>query len=484
MALRLNEKKGSFERKGLFIFFPHLVVLLITLAQTQIIRLFPLDSYNVQRWVQLVLFGVVFFAGCFLKSRVVFGGGRDRIIVGGGIALLLLGASASILRSAFPIWSLLDFFYLLLLGGMTGAFFVAFCLQGEEGWSLFGASVGIFMGGYSVFAILEVGIANPITLRITATPGFSNIRLFSDIAVVLIPLSWLALGRGLGWRLYLWIVGGVWFWLLLLTEARSGILSLFVGVAWVALFYKSEGKASFLRLLILGLVTFVYYYVFPVFSPEGELGWNRDLSSSSGRWELWLLSLQYFYEEFPYGIGGMMFAADGRYGVASPHNIIMVLLAEWGGLAFLGMLFIFFVVVFRARKRDEHRVLCAPVTVAAVASGINLMFAGAQIAPFSAIFLTLAWGGYLSTVFPGHVRGAGKAGIAVRSVAGAGLLVWSVVLGLAYGLYGYSEKTRASCDEERGVLFPRFWVQGRLDCGEGAMAGAGKLMLNDLSLLR
>ncbi len=203
-------------------------------------------------------------------------------------------------------------------------------------WEWIGRLIVLVMWLYSLRTFIEIFISFPFSDKLTVTPGFTNIRMYADLAVVIIPLSWLALvnNSGIINRASLWLVNVFWMWILVLTEARSGILSLSIAVSWVAFRYSSIGRQVFGIFLSILFVSVVFYILLPVMSVDG---WSRDVTSSSGRILLWELSWQYFQDSFPFGIGGMMFAADGRLDVASPHNIFFVLLAEWGGVFILGL---------------------------------------------------------------------------------------------------------------------------------------------------
>lgn len=425
----------------------------------------PLDTYDVQRFVQLALFGggIVLFLCVGRDFSSLSVRGTEKTVLLCSLLCMTIGAMGSISISPFPFWSLLDLLYQLHLVGVGLILFFAFRSMDEMAWHSFGGCVVLLMGGYALYAVLEIVIAAPMLTPLAATPGFSNIRMFSDVAVVLLPLSWLAINKNILLRMCVWGCGIVWFWLLIITEGRSGILSLLIAAVWVCILYGALGRKALARLLVMAALAAAIYIFLPVMATNDGLGWHRDISSSSGRLELWLLSWHNFIAEFPYGIGGMMFAADGRSDVAHPHNIIFIIMAEWGGLFLFGVLLAMLVVFCRAIKQRKERRMRMPVAMAAVAAGVNIMFSGAQSAPFSAVCLVLVWGGYMATVFPESQNQEDAVNVEGWTVLL--LFIWLIICWMGYSLYGYSKETRLTCLQENGVVYPRFWAQGRLDCG-------------------
>ncbi|WP_199457193.1 MULTISPECIES: O-antigen ligase family protein [unclassified Marinobacter] len=474
----LVSQKASLFMKGLFTYIPHfcVIVLAITLFSNALIA--PADTYNYQRFIQFLLFLTCFvvtllaFLSLKLDPRLfVFVVSRDRCVAVACLAAITIGLAGSLSLSKFPVWSMLDLEYWLIGLGMTWSTLLSIRQFEIVHWQRLGLVCLLLMTLFFIRSMIDISISVPFTNLLTATPGVANIRLFSDLAVVIMPLSWLALsGRsGPGLRFLVLIMSIYWAWILLLTEARSGLVSLFIAVSWVFLLHGKAGRWAFCIYLFIIATSFALLLSLPVLSVDG---WTRDVTSSSGRWSLWALSLKYFAESFPFGIGGMMFAADGRPVISSPHNIILILMAEWGALVVAGILTLLLVSLrqgsleWRSRVPFYIGVVRTPVVIGTVAGSVNLMFSGAQIAPFSSLVLVLSYGALLAIYFPS--RRKEKSGGIFGTVLSIGLLVicfhasW-----LGYELYEISEANRQVCYEATEVFSPRFWVQGRLDCGVG-----------------
>lgn len=474
----LAARKASSLVERLFTYVPHfcVIVLATTLFANALIA--PADTYNYQRFVQFLLFflssvmTLLAFWSVTLDPRLfVFVIPRDRYVSVACLAAIAIGLAGSLSLSKLPVWSILDLEYWLIGLGMTWSTLLSFRQFEERHWQRFGLACLLLMILFFVRSAINVSISVPFTNLLTATPGFANIRLFADLAVVIIPLSWLVLSdkAGLSLRALVLSMSIYWGWILLLTEARSGLLSLFVAAFWVFLFHGKTGRCAFFIYLFVTSISFLLLMFLPVLSVDG---WARDVTSSSGRWSLWALSLQYFAESFPFGIGGMMFAADGRLLISSPHNVILVLLAEWGILVVSGIL-AFMLLSLRRRTVVWHKemylnveAIRTPVVISAVAGSVNLMFSGAQIAPFSSLVLILSYGALLAIYFPSIKRESSSRFLgALLSVSL--LVICFHASWLGYELYGISESNREACYEAAEVFSPRFWVQGRLDCGGG-----------------
>lgn len=467
---RLSQKTSTSWWRS-FVFFPHIFVFVIGFALAYLSVWPNLETYNLQRFLQSALFlisALLFLSELprVLDSRLVVltaGIGSKILWV---MLLVVLGAVGSILNSHNFQWALLDLEYLILCLFMVWFVAVALVNADKSSWGLMGCLALALMTLYAFRSALDIWIFAPLLNRLDATPGFANIRLFSDVAVVMIPLSWLAITQSLRFwtKFLLWAANIFWVWLLVVTEARSGLLSLTVAVCWVTFRYGVHGRKTLLVALLLVLVAVSFYMAVPVMAADG---WQRDITSSSGRWELWQLAIQCFLNFFPFGAGGMAFAADGRAGVASPHNLILVLLAEWGFLFCVGLAIVLFQLwkrywVGRRYSTDSVEIgVRIPVTIAAIAATVNTLFAGSHIAPFSALCLILAWGSYVAINFSTtDIRPRFLWVVPILFIA-----LWLHVAWLGYSLYQVSEGSRAACQEEQNMLYPRFWIQGRLDCG-------------------
>ncbi|NOG31086.1 hypothetical protein HLB35_03695 [Halomonas sp. TBZ9] len=170
----------------------------------------------------------------------------------------------------------------------------------------------------------------------------------------------------------------------------------------------------------------------------------------------------------------MGFAADGQYRSAHVHNLFLNIAAEWGLPLALCLLGVFlrscWIIRQRARRMPEsQKPLYACLVLAFVSVMTNVQFAGAQVMPVSALVLVLVIGlalGYKPITAPPQVNTSTSQSLKAT-------LFWAILmLLLCYqvfagaALYRLSDIPVAECvkDGSRLSYYPRFWVQGRIDC--------------------
>ena len=468
-------KKAPSLLQGLFLWLPHAYILILAIFISQGALIANIDTYNAQRVVQLSIFGVtlaVFPTLTYIFKvdlRLVFALPKRLIImVAISVFAIFFGALVSTLHAKMPVWALLDFGYWVICLGALWYLVISFRQFTPMRWYYFGVLIVLLMAMFSLRSFIDIVLFTPFSNRIVATPGFANIRLYSDLAVVFMPLSLLVFTRARSPKLIaaFYVFNIYWGWVLLITEARSGILSIGVALLWVACVHGQQGRLILIRCFVTFLSSIFLFVCFPVLSAGRQV---RDMTSSSGRFHLWEVSWDQFVDSFPFGVGGMMFAARGAVEPASPHNMIMLLLAEWGALCFFGLLVVGVVVFGRRvvpsqqsspKSIDVHVV----VVLSAIASSVNLLFAGAHIAPFSSIGLLLAYGALLAIYLPAPESGPGSSTYA-NAISIFLLLMFGVVSILGFELYHLTETLRQECGAFSEYLHPRFWVQGLLECG-------------------
>ncbi|SDJ64804.1 O-antigen ligase family protein [Billgrantia gudaonensis] len=313
------------------------------------------------------------------------------------------------------------------------------------------------------------------------TPGLPNVRLFSDIAAGLMPLALLYVtARSVPSRVAALLCLpplAVWWYLLFVTEARAGILALVSAMAVAVWLFGRQARFPVATLSVAALVGLLGWWLYnPLLAEGAESPFQRDLTTSSGRLDLWADALRYSIEHFPFGIGPMMFAGDGQIRSASAHNLFLNTAAEWGlPLALLLLALVVkgcFVIARRARTMPVgDKPLYACLVMAFVGVMVNVQFSGAHIAPLSSLVMVLAIGlvfGHRHSGLPPPKKPAGSPPWPVAAkVLGALLVVCMVYLAVAgWELYELSVASTRVCMQEAGraYLYPRFWAQGRLEC--------------------
>lgn len=299
---------------GGFLFF-----LVLYCASIQIFS-FDLNVYDYQRLVQVVFLFLFFIS---LRECVW----PDGLI---GLAAFCFFASGlvSCFLSVQMFWSILEWFRIGLLfiftlvvarssdcyfrGVMTAVFFVSVLL-----------CVKLFVG---LFVIVSFGGGLDVL-----ADGFSNHRHFSEFFIALglfVSFSLLRVGK-------LFFATSSFFvcWMVVFLGAgRASFLALLAGF-FMFFFVGERRNYSLLMFLISGFLAWLMCVLFfddSVFLANGIL---RD--GSSGRFSLWGEALSSWSGNVFWGVGPMHFAFYSTKIAAHPHNLLVQVLVEWGGVAFL-----------------------------------------------------------------------------------------------------------------------------------------------------
>lgn len=396
------------------------------------------------------------------------------------IALALVLLALAVLASSAPLVSLLELAFLsvtaaalLSVAAMTSSIRSVLVWQVLGGLALLGCTIYGFQALDDIYWRREFLEARDVT------PGLPNVRLFSDIAAGLMPLALLYVtARSVPSRVAALLSPlplAVWWYLLFVTEARAGILALVSAMAVAVWLFGRQARFPVTTLSVAALVGLLGWWLYnPLVAEGAESPFQRDLTTSSGRLDLWTDALRYSIEHFPFGIGPMMFAGDGQIRSAHAHNLFFNTAAEWGlPLALLLLVLVVkgcFVVVRRARTMPVgDKPLYACLVMAFVGVMVNVQFSGAHIAPLSSLVMVLAIGMALGYRHSGQPLPEMPSGPVPWSAKGLSALLVACMVYLAvagWELYELSVASTRVCMQEadRAYLYPRFWAQGRLEC--------------------
>jgi len=447
-------------------------------------KIFPGGSYEMQRIAQWMLtVGLFAGAGFALRGELYIqlaGEGGRGVIALPALALII----AAVLLAPMPWVALLEFSYLVLLSALILLVALLTSYLSSWGWRLFGAGVALFCLAYAIFSADYIAFVWSFSNRHDFGPGFANVRLFADMAAGVMPLAllYVVARPHVSWpaAALLSLPLSVWWWMLWVSESRAALLGLVLGAAAVLLLFGRSARWPLLTLALSAMIGLLGgWFLNPLVGSgaEGER-FLRDIASSSGRMALWGDALRYSLENFPLGLGPMMFAGDGNLRSASAHNLIFNIAAEWGlplALLLLALLlYASWVIAKRARRLPEaDKPVYACLVMAFVSVMVNVQFAGAHIAPVGSLVLALATGLALGYSLPalGSSASAGRAAPAAVPVR-ATVLWAALMLLLAYALlagaelYWLAADSATTCFQSlgRAYYYPRFWPQGRLEC--------------------
>ncbi|MGY6563473.1 MAG: O-antigen ligase family protein [Halomonadaceae bacterium] len=393
----------------------------------------------------------------------------------------LLFFFANISFSTFVFISLLDVSLLVLMLTLAAMVFLAARRLGRRALLVIGGGFLLLLAFYSLYAVDYIAVRYQVLGRRQSTPGFANLRHFSDVAVGLMPLALLYIVSrprpSMIAAVLCFLPLSFWWYLLFLSEGRAGILSLALAmVIALALFRQSAywPVTTLFGSSLAGLAG--WWFVNPLRKTvEGkEVIFHRDITSDSNRFDLWRTAIEYSLENFPFGIGPMQFAGDGRLSYAHAHNIILNTAAEWGLPIALMLLALILYGCWKVCQRsrvipDQDKPVYACLVMAFVGVIVNVQFAGAHIFPLSSLVMALAIGlvfGYRDSRQPLPERPVGPVPIQATLLWAGMMLMMAYLLHAGMELYWLSLDSRLICMQEigRAYLYPRFWAQGRLEC--------------------
>ncbi|MEQ6917319.1 O-antigen ligase family protein [Halomonas aquatica] len=466
-----------------------LAIILVTLWSSWVSP--PVTPYNYHRWVVMGALMVLWaLAGWWHRRRVQAAlvrscawtysrpGGRWLALVA---CLLVL---AAVLLSLAPWVALLELAHWIAFAMLVLIVAVSVRHASRFQWLLAGGMAVLLLLVYALIALDSINFHWPIFTKMDATPGLANIRHFSDIAVGLMPLGLVyVVARG---RLSVAVAFltalplGVWWYVLFLTEGRSGVLSLTLAILVAGMLFRRQALWPVATLFLSALPALAAWWWLNPLRLSAPGIFSRDITGTHDRLMLWGEAWQHAIENFPLGIGPMGFAGDGiedgYRALAHAHNLFLNTAAEWGipltvlllALALFGC----WKIVERARSMPEtDQPLYACLVMAFVGVMVNVQFSGGHIIPLSSLVMALVIGlvfGFrgLNSLPSATLSPSQSASARPALLWAAGMLVMAYLLFAGWSLYGLSVESTRLCNVELGRIryFPRFWVQGRLEC--------------------
>lgn len=244
---------------------------------------------------------------------------------------------------------------------------------------------------FAVFSLLT-GISQAIDGNITYDwhKPFANIRMLNDALLPCLFLlwqrpAWLAtnyfkntlLDKGITSAIYL--TSTAYILILWYDGARAALLSILVGLGFIALFrrdYWSKLRLPLVTILSSWLLFFALQYLVPEFFANTVLR-----TDSSGRIELWLKTVQLWQENPILGVGGNNFVTSNPWALnGHPHNIPLQWISEWGVAGLIALLLL---IPFATQLFKHRQILPVFVLGAAVAVGLDATLSGVLVYPLS-----------------------------------------------------------------------------------------------------
>ncbi|MDX1629730.1 MAG: O-antigen ligase family protein, partial [Fulvivirga sp.] len=187
--------------------------------------------------------------------------------------------------------------------------------------------------------------------------------------------------------------------------------------------------------------------------------------TDSNRIDLWIEGLKIWTENPLFGVGPMHYSVmEGEPHPAHPHNYLIQILSEWGGIAFILLLCILIIFGFstlKLREKPEYRRSNKTVVIGIYASLfsaiLHSLVSGVMHTPMSQIWFIMIVAWILAWYNRGKATSFSKYKVTIIMLA---LLVTTLSLvlpdigELSEGYFEFIEKYPNS------RLWPRFWDQG------------------------
>lgn len=303
---------------------------------------------------------------------------------------------------------------------------------------------------------------------------FSNRRFFGQVASMAIPmLAYPLLQKGLNksTKISLFILLALWWMLAIVSGTRGTWAALFLASAVLAL-WNWQTTWPWLKLQLatsfVGSILFAVLFIWlPHFSGLDANIENRllNLSTMSGRSELWALAWTQIQAHPWLGIGPMQLASIHNNAGAHPHNAILQLAAEWGipatGMFFLPALFgIVYLLTKLRHQKDTPNLLLVCLVASLLAASVQSLVDGMIVIPYTQIWLALIAGWALGVHFRNTPQNITDSSMLRIWVSILSVLTLTILLnGIFPEILNRTEITQAYINTG-SQLIPRYWAAG------------------------
>ena len=313
--------------------------------------------------------------------------------------------------------------------------------------------------------------------------GFYGIRPWSHIATWLLPLtvgtillaSIMPLFRHQFWKWVLVTSVGFWFFVLISSGARGSLISQFLSLAFLLVFFGKSVWPIFKLWVTLFSIGVIFYLVLVFIIPSfffDEVKASLSLRThSSGRLELWAFALELSVRNFPLGVGPLSYIAETPVSAnATPHSLYFRWAAEYGWLFVLvfiaGLVWLAAPLFRQMRSVNIKKIEPFQLTIiwSALAAFFHANVSGVFTSPYS-----LAVGfPVLIVVFVFIIKAKASLKLTklhIRGVSASAALLFSISIAMMPSMHSWY--VEAKRDQElffetyKSSLSPRFWLHGR-----------------------
>ncbi|WP_024600135.1 O-antigen ligase family protein [Pseudoalteromonas sp. TAE56] len=303
-----------------------------------------------------------------------------------------------------------------------------------------------------IFTLSEQQPLNPYIIY----SGFINIRFFNQVQVFILPFLVLLL-KFKSIQRVVFIILFLNLLLIFIGQARGALLS-FLAFSIFALALKTTLKKQ----VFIGLLCFVLSCItFYVLDSLNRGGAEILRTSSSGRIDLWFntlsgLSLKHLFIGNGPGVFEMSLGSSAPF--SHPHNSLIEILNEWGLIALMCILPVFFTTFKKAiaHLKKYKKDIITESLFYSFAIGITYsLFSGVHVMPVSQTLLFIMWGLLL-----GRINKKSNKSIPINKylkalIAILFIFAWYLYLQKAISIYN-------NIDPDKGYIYgPRFWSVGQ-----------------------
>ncbi|WP_028669439.1 O-antigen ligase family protein [Saccharospirillum impatiens] len=456
---------------------PFLLAVVILLGTTLANIAGPFASYDRQRWLLLVLMGVLALFSVARKALLIQA--KARLLVGcwvGFISFLTLSTVTATLAGSD--WALFDLLLWVLFSLTVTGLIQSFTLSPDVIQNVCKVLVAVW-GSYYLIVIMNFMfvMVSPFSwdIHVLTQHAFINVRFFNQLQVLLFPLM-LALACGPSGR---WSKLGLFsavftVALILYSSARGAAVAMFIeSLLIMYLTWKFRGRALSLKfvrrwvvILAFGLVTYIIFLdLIPAWRFGESVGATLMRESTSGRWGMWSELLSAMTGHWLFGHGGFSYA-DKSAGIGTifghPHNSLLQLLYEYGLLATLCFTLFsigLFVRVLKALGQSDSVYL--PYLLASAVGGAALsLVSGVIVMPLSQLLLMVIVAAlWQSSQLKSEAVIKLKVGFHLRIIMFA---LVSLLIVTVFSLAWHSYINVMSGETLKFDVGPRFWLIGRM----------------------
>lgn len=331
---------------------------------------YPYDGFRVLQIILIIIsiFYLFFQNNTILKSKFSF------ILV-----ILTLLLSYSSFQAIYPFRALQEAFHFL------GLLLVFFCLIHVLNnvdqriiliLSLFPLLTLVFLP----ISLFERILGNPYAVW---TQSFVNVRMLDDALLPCLFLIWYFSTKYLDnkkVRVLLFIASTLFFLNFILNGSRAIFLSIISSFVFLYFINKKQFYVYFKTPIVSFVIAIILYWIYKALNYD-----NQNISlvrySSSGRVEIWSQALEAWTNHPFWGIGGNHLLLYIKNGVLHPHNLPILLLSEFGLIAFMLISYLFLLLIKKILKSKAE--IPVPLLVGVLGISLNSMLSGSMVYPAS-----------------------------------------------------------------------------------------------------